>query len=183
MTDDDPLVQQIQTFPWIELPLLGVNITNLDRAGFRLTLTWVEGGAAEDTWSEVLLFGVPDRGIVEEARVFARGAIPVAWCVPKVKKYVIEATKKVDVDRTLCFLLRPTSRWLDPSVWCEVRAGKPHPMGKISKAVGYDGEDPAELAIVVAKRDGFPVRLDWTASELAHWQEDARARIARGDPV
>jgi len=189
---DKLMVEQITTRPWHELSLLGVEVDG-DQWSMRLTLTWVERGEEQEGWSEVIgtNAGADLFPFLEEARVFARGAIPVAWNAPAQQKAILElltiADATLEIDRTLCFLFRPSSRWLDPSVWCRARTGKHHPIETIAKSIDYKAKsrlvsiDPAELAHQLAHREGFPVRLDWTASELAHWQEDARAAHLRTD--
>jgi hypothetical protein len=126
------------------------------------------------------------KDFLQEVVAVSRGAIPVAWFHPPIKKALLEiADCDPELDRTLCFLLRPMSRWLDPRVWCRTRTGKYHDISTIAKAIGYEDKepDPAILAYRLVHRPDFPVLKHWTASELAHWQEDARAAHLREEGI
>lgn len=192
---DKLLVEQIKTKPWRDLSLCGASIAEARRPGRRakdpevavlqLELAWVEAGEVGDEYSIELKSDASAKHILDilrEVIAFARGAIPVAWG-PQSKGVLHSWLKEVGVslnddalDMSLCFLLRPKSRWLDPMIWTKVRTGKIHPLDTILRSVGIVKShsraiDVAALAYQLPTRDGFPVEPQWTASETAEWQE------------
>ena len=196
---DKLLVKQIQAKPWREISLCGASITEriervkikrriAERSVIDMHLAWVEKGQVGDEYHAEICSDMCAEDLtayLKEIVAFARGAIPVAWGTQSkallhifLKEWgeLMDQDPFFDVDTTLCFLLRPASRWLDPMIWSRVRTGKFHELEVIMKAVGLvrshsKAIDVAALAYQLPTRPGFPVKPDWTASATAEWQE------------
>lgn len=188
---DKVLIERIKTRPWRELPLCGVHVLRSSRKGRRkkdpdevcldISLAWLTNGLLEDEYT-IQLTNTMDSTwrleLVEEMVAFARGAIPVAWGMQHRSELLsfVEANVPAGVDTTLCFLLRPKSRWLDPRMWTRVRSGKWHDLESVLKAAELGTSWPAAHAVAalawnLPTRKGFPVKPDWTVRETTAWQE------------
>lgn len=193
---DDALIERIQTKPWRELDLVGAHVVETTLPGKRakdpsirllhVHLAWVTNGEIGDEYNVDLRSDMDYEVMNEllgEIVGFSRGCIPIGWGAQS-KAFLIDFLAHLegfeDFRPPLCFLLRPASRWLDPSIWVRVRTGKLLTLADTLKAVGIVAShsraiDVAALAYALPARDGFPVRPDWTASGTCAWQEGQEA--------
>ncbi len=176
---DQEIVKRLQTHPWPELTLCGVSAVERLAAGPRsrvvgLSLQLAVCAPAADSLELVMDVGEHNAVVAFDwIRTFARGAIPVGWgAQSKTALHAFAAQHRIVGDASLCFVLRPKSRWLDPMIWLRVRTGKFHDLETvINKPSGNRGLDLVRLIRHLPSRPRFNPRADWTTRDVAEWQD------------